>query len=84
MRVYNETKCERRMIFLIFSTQKENIGMAKIFDFLFLMDLYVFGNRKRDLSISGKSLSVSVFVCDTNVVAALEQKLLTEFQESFN
>ena len=49
----------------------------------FLMDLYVFGYPDQDLSISGKCRSVSVLVRDTNFVATLEQKLITEFHENF-
>ena len=51
-------------IFLVSSIKvEESIGFVQIFDFRFLLDLYVLGCPEHDLTASEKCLSVSMCVC---------------------
>ena len=51
---------------------RKSIGIKKIFDFCFLMDLHVFLCPERNFFFFSKYMSV----CDTYFVAALEQTLM--------
>ena len=61
--------------FLLYPSQEENIVILKIFDFRFLTDLHVLECPEHDFTIFTKCLSV----CDTNFVAALEQKQMGKY-----
>ena len=55
---------------------EESIDFVKIFDFLFLMDLYILRCPEPDLTVSGKCLSVYLCVCDKNFAASLARELM--------
>ena len=57
---------------LSFMKIEKSIGLAQIFDFRFLMDLYVLGSTEHDLTISEKCLSVY----DRYFVASAAQELM--------
>ena len=63
------------------------IGFVKIFDFRFLMDLYILECPDHDLTISGKCLyaclSACPCVCDKNFVASVARELMQKISGNF-